>query len=95
VPPAPASTTPAPPAAAPRATPPAAAPPRSASSPTPVPGAVREEPPPGALRAGERVLVDDGTCPPDQIKEVTGGRNITATNRDRTARTRRCIARSP
>ena len=88
-PPAPASTTP-----APRSTPPAP-PPRSASSPTPVPGAVREEPPPGALRAGERVLVDDGTCPPDQIKEVTGGRNITATNRDRTARTRRCIARSP
>lgn len=93
VPPAPASAAPAPPAAAPRAaTPPT---PRSASSPTPVPGAVREEPPPGALRAGERVLVDDGTCPPDQIKEVTGGRNITATNRDRTARTRRCIARSP
>jgi len=93
VPPAPASATPAPPAAAPRAaTPPT---PRSASSPTPVPGAVREEPPPGALRAGERVLVDDGTCPPDQIKEVTGGRNITATNRDRTARTRRCIARGP
>jgi serine/threonine protein kinase/peptidoglycan hydrolase-like protein with peptidoglycan-binding domain len=93
VPPAPAPAAPAPPAAAPRAaTPPT---PRSASSPTPVPGAVREEPPPGALRAGERVLVDDGTCPPDQIKEVTGGRNITATNRDRTARTRRCIARSP
>lgn len=94
-PPAPASTAPAPPAAAPRAATPPAATPRSASSPTPVPGAVREEPPPGALRAGERVLVDDGTCPPDQIKEVTGGRNITATNRDRTARTRRCIARSP
>jgi serine/threonine protein kinase/peptidoglycan hydrolase-like protein with peptidoglycan-binding domain len=93
VPPAPASATPAPPAAAPRAAP--SPTPRSASSPTPVPGAVREEPPPGALRAGERVLVDDGTCPPDQIKEVTGGRNITATNRDRTARTRRCIARGP
>lgn len=95
VPPAPASATPAPPAAAPRAASPPTPTPRSASSPTPVPGAVREEPPPGALRAGERVLVDDGTCPPDQIKEVTGGRNITATNRDRTARTRRCIARGP
>ena len=95
MPPAPAPAAPAPPAAVPRAASPPAPTPRSASSPTPVPGAVREEPPPGALRAGERVLVDDGTCPPDQIKEVTGGRNITATNRDRTARTRRCIARGP
>jgi transglutaminase-like putative cysteine protease len=27
----------------------------------------------GNLREGERVLVDDGTCGPGKIKEVTGG----------------------
>jgi hypothetical protein len=26
------------------------------------------------LRLGQRVLVDDGTCPPGQVKEVLGAR---------------------
>jgi hypothetical protein len=34
---------------------------------------LEQEPPTGALRAGETVLVDDGSCPEGQIKQVTGG----------------------
>jgi hypothetical protein len=34
---------------------------------------VKEEPPIGQLPTGEIVLVDDGTCPPGQIKRVIGG----------------------
>jgi hypothetical protein len=48
------------------------------------------EPPRGALRSGERVLVDDGTCPPGQIKEVIGGANVKGRGGPRT---RRCIPR--
>ena len=32
---------------------------------------LKAEPPEGALRKGEHVLVDDGSCPVGQIKEVT------------------------
>jgi hypothetical protein len=32
----------------------------------------------GELHPGERVLVDDHTCPPSQIKEIIGGSNIHA-----------------
>ena len=28
----------------------------------------------GTLRLGQRVLVDDGTCPPGQVKEVSGAK---------------------
>ncbi len=35
------------------------------------------EPDPGELRLGQRVYVDDGTCPAGQIKEVAGA-NLTA-----------------
>ena len=63
-----------------------------------VPGALREEPPSGALKPGERVLVDDGTCPSDQVKEVTGGNNMSnSTSNSRVggaARIKRCIPRS-
>ena len=34
---------------------------------------MKREPPFGALRTGTIVLVDDGTCPRGQIKEVRGG----------------------
>ena len=34
-----------------------------------------KEPTEGHLRPGEQVLVDDGSCPAAQIKEVTGGTN--------------------
>ena len=41
------------------------------------------------LRLGQRILVDDGTCPAGQIKEVSGSR-MTATG---VLRTRKCIPR--
>jgi hypothetical protein len=42
------------------------------------------------LRLGQRILVDDGSCPAGQIKEVSGAR-MTA---DGILRTQRCIPRS-
>ena len=41
------------------------------------------------LRLGQRILVDDGTCPAGQIKEVSGSQ-MTATG---VLRTRKCIPR--
>ena len=41
------------------------------------------------LRLGQRVLVDDGTCPAGQIKEVSGSQ-MTA---DGVVRTRKCVPR--
>jgi hypothetical protein len=37
---------------------------------------LKQEPSEGTLRAGQAVLVDDGTCPPGEIKQVTGGANL-------------------
>jgi hypothetical protein len=34
-----------------------------------------QEPPAGTLPYGKKVLVDDGTCPTGQIKQITGGDN--------------------
>lgn len=36
---------------------------------------LKAEPPAGSVRAGQHVLVDDGSCPPGQVKEITGGNN--------------------
>ena len=41
------------------------------------------------LRLGQRVLVDDGTCPAGQVKEVSGAQMTPAG----IARTSKCIAR--
>ena len=41
------------------------------------------------LRLGQRVLVDDGSCPPGQIKEVSGSQITTGG----VLRTRKCIPR--
>jgi hypothetical protein len=41
------------------------------------------------LRLGQRVMVDDGSCPPGQIKEVTGVK-LTTTG---VARARKCVPR--
>ena len=41
------------------------------------------------LRLGQRILVDDGSCPAGQIKEVSGAQ-MTTTG---VARTRKCIPR--
>ena len=51
------------------------------------------EPPLGQLKEGERVLVDDGTCPRGQIKEVIGGNHVIVGGSKRIERTRRCISR--
>ena len=48
------------------------------------------EPDPGELRLGQRVYVDDGTCPAGQIKEVAGA-NLTPSG---IVRSRQCIARN-
>jgi len=42
------------------------------------------------LRLGQKVLVDDGSCPNGQIKEVTGA-TLTASG---VTRTRKCIPRT-
>ena len=49
------------------------------------------EPPLGALKEGERVLVDDGSCPRGQIKEVIGGNHVNVGGTKRVERVRRCI----
>jgi hypothetical protein len=41
------------------------------------------------LRLGQRVMVDDGSCPAGQIKEVTGVK-LTSTG---VARARKCVPR--
>jgi len=43
----------------------------------------------GDLRLGQRILVDDGTCPAGQVKEVSGSR-MTATGIERI---RKCVPR--
>lgn len=48
------------------------------------------EPDSGELRLGQRVYVDDGTCPAGQIKEVAGA-NLTPSG---IVRTRQCVARA-
>jgi hypothetical protein len=52
-----------------------------------------QEPPMGALKPGQRVLVDDGSCPRGQIKEVIGGDHKTVGGRSNVVRQRRCIRR--
>jgi hypothetical protein len=44
---------------------------------------------PDDLRLGQRVLVDDGSCPAGQIKEVMGSQMTTSG----VLRTRKCIPR--
>lgn len=48
------------------------------------------EPDAGDLRLGQRVYVDDGTCPAGQIKEVAGA-NLSSSG---VTRSRQCIART-
>ena len=54
---------------------------------------LKKEPAMGALRQGQRVLVDDGTCPKGQIKEVIGGNHTSVGGNTQILRTRRCIPR--
>jgi hypothetical protein len=57
--------------------------------------ALKSEPLPGHLGSGQTVLVDDGTCGPGKIKQITGG-----SDKDRLGggqsgkqRSRKCISR--
>ena len=52
---------------------------------------VKREPQLGKMKEGERLLVDDGSCPPGQIKEVVGGNHVTVGGTKRIERIRRCI----
>lgn len=54
---------------------------------------LKQEPPMGALKEGQRVLVDDGTCPHGQIKEVVGGNHTAVGGTKQIQRQRRCIPR--
>ncbi len=54
---------------------------------------LKQEPPMGQLREGEAVLVDDGTCPKGQIKQVVGGNHVKAGGFKHIVRTHKCISR--
>jgi hypothetical protein len=59
---------------------------------------VPHEPPPGSLRAGETVLVDDGSCPAGQIKKIVAGSDMSYRNGVRQSGTPRqvsCVVRKP
>jgi len=52
---------------------------------------LKQEPPMGALREGQVVLVDDGSCPPGQIKQVTGGNHVKVGGTKHIVRISKCI----
>jgi uncharacterized protein DUF6719 len=52
---------------------------------------LKKEPPMGQLREGQTVLVDDGSCPLGQIKEVIGGNHVSVGGTKHILRTRKCI----
>ena len=54
---------------------------------------LKKEPPMGQLREGQVVLVDDGSCPAGQIKEVIGGNHVNAGGTKHIVRTHKCIPR--
>jgi hypothetical protein len=55
---------------------------------------LKQEPPMGKLQPGQRVLVDDGSCPSGKIKELIGGNHVKVGGKDRVERRSRCIPRS-
>lgn len=54
---------------------------------------VKQEPEMGKLSLGQKVLVDDGSCPAGQIKEVTGGDHVKVGGKQHIVRTYKCVAR--
>ena len=61
------------------------------------PRVLAQAPPDATLRPGEVVLVDDGSCPAGQIKQVIGGSNrvyLTNVPRPGTPRQTSCIGRA-
>ena len=55
---------------------------------------VSKEPAMGMLKPGQRVLVDDRSCPAGQIKEVIGGDHTKAGGKQQIERRRRCIPKT-
>lgn len=65
---------------------------------SPGPKILTSDPPNGALTPGQIALVDDGSCPAGQIKQVVGGSNRiygTDTRRNGVPRQASCIPRMP
>jgi hypothetical protein len=54
---------------------------------------VKQEPPMGKMTLGQRLLVDDGSCPAGQIKEVTGGDHVKVGGKQHIVRTYKCVPR--
>jgi hypothetical protein len=56
---------------------------------------LKKEPGAGQLAAGAVVLVDDGTCGPGKVKQVTGGSNMSMSGGQMlttgSARKRKCV----
>jgi hypothetical protein len=54
---------------------------------------LKQEPKMGALRENQVALVDDGSCPPGQIKRVVGGNHTKVGGTKQVERTRTCVPR--
>lgn len=54
---------------------------------------LKTEPPMGTLKEGQRVLVDDGSCGPGQIREVIGGNHTKVGGKSNIIRQYRCVPR--
>lgn len=54
---------------------------------------LKAEPHMGALKEGQRVLVDDGSCGPGKVMEVTGGNHTKAGGKSNIIRQYRCVPR--
>ncbi len=52
---------------------------------------LKKEPAMGALREGQVVLVDDGSCPAGQLKQVTGGNHVKAGGTKHIERSYKCV----
>ena len=52
---------------------------------------VKRKPPMEKMKEGELLLVDDGSCPAGQIKEVIGGNHVVVGGTKRVERIMRCI----
>lgn len=62
------------------------------ANPTPA-EVLKTEPPMGQLREGQTVLVDDGSCPVGQIKQVIGGNHVRVGGTKHIVRTYKCISK--
>ena len=64
-----------------------------AAPPAPAATILKKEPDMGKLKFGQVVLVDDGKCPPGQVREVTGGDHVKVGGKRQFERTYRCVPR--